>query len=261
MLDTFSPDVLLRQLIGALFFPPLNTLIPIVLALVLRQKWPRSCKAVLGLAIFATYLQTTPWLAMALNRPLESRHAIAKLEQVRHTQAIVVLGGGKQRAPEYAANVPTDNAYARLRYGAYLARTTGLPLLVSGGAPIPGEAEATVMTRALQQEYGITPRWIEVKSETTADNAVFSAAMLHAANVDRITLVTQAWHMPRAVRVFKDVDLNVLAAPTGFTLYDGFALQHWIPAGSASAEVYRAEREWLGLLYYQLRDLLQKDSR
>lgn len=252
MLETISPDVLVRQFIGALFFPPLNSLFLLLLAYWWQRRMPRAARCLAAVALLLLYLQATPWLAMRLNGALEST-PVASLDAVRQSGAIVVLGGGKRPAPEYAANVPSGDTFTRLRYGAYLARATGLPLLVSGGAPSGGEPEALVMARALQQDFGITPRWIEDRSDTTADNARLSAALLRQAKVGRITLVTQAWHMRRAQPLFAAQGLAVLAAPTGFTRYDGIGLQHWLPAGRAMQEVFQAEREWLGLLYYRLR--------
>lgn len=255
MLDTISPDVLVRQFLGALFFPPLNGLLLLLVGLYWQRRALRRAPYMIAAAVLLLYLQSTPWLAMRLNGLLEPS-SVASLAQVRQTQAIVVLGGGKRPAPEYAANVPGGDSYARLRYAAYLARASGLPLLVSGGAPSGGEAEALIMARALLQEYGLVVRWIETGSETTADNARLSAALLHAAGLGRITLVTQAWHMPRAARLFEAQKLQVLPAPTGFTRYEGAALQHWLPVGRAMQEVYQAEREGLGLLYHQLRHVV-----
>ncbi|MNR47060.1 hypothetical protein D3C85_1661160 [compost metagenome] len=62
--------------------------------------------------------------------------------------------------------------------------------------------------------------------------------------------------MPRALPPFRAAGLQVLAAPTGYSRYDGIWLQHWLPSGRAMQEVYQAEREWLGLLYYRLRSLI-----
>ncbi|MCQ4144686.1 YdcF family protein [Vogesella sp. AC12] len=255
MFDTLSPDVLLRQALGALFFPPLNGLLLLLAGGYWQRRAPAAGRLLLLLALLLSYLQATPWLAMRLNGALET-FAPATLAQVRTTGAIVVLGGGQRPAPEYAANVPSGDSLARLRYGAYLARASGLPLLLTGGAPNGGEAEAVVMARVLQQDYGITPRWVEAAAETTADNARLSAALLREAKVGRITLVTQAWHMPRALPSFRAAGLQVLAAPTGYSRYDGIWLQHWLPSGRAMQEVYQAEREWLGLLYYRLRSLI-----
>lgn len=50
----------------------------------------------------------------------------------------------------------------------------------------------------------------------TADNARLSAAMLKAEDIERIVLVTHAFHMPRARQLFAAEGLSVAAAPTDF---------------------------------------------
>lgn len=255
MLDTISPDVLLRQAIGALLLPPLNGLLLLLLAYWLRRYRPLGARVLTGAAVLLLYLQSTPWLAMQLNGALE-QFSVPALADVRRSGAIVVLGAGKRPAPEYAANVPGADSFGRLRYAVYLSRASGVPLLLSGGSPVGGEAEALVMARALQQDYGITPRWLEGASDTTGDNARLSAALLRQAGISRITLVTQAWHMARALPLFREQGLQVLPAPTGFTRYDGVPAQQWLPSGRAMQEVHQAQREWLGRCYFQLRNMV-----
>ncbi|MFX7731723.1 YdcF family protein, partial [Acinetobacter baumannii] len=91
----------------------------------------------------------------------------------------------------------------RLQYAAYLARRTGLPILVTGGSPDGSpESEAALMARNLQRDVGVPVRWQETRADTTAQNASYSAAMLKADGIERILLVTDSIHMPRAMRVF-----------------------------------------------------------
>lgn len=260
MSDTVSLDLMLRQLLAMLFLPPLNALLLLSGAWLLRHRWTRSARAATLTALLLIYLQSTPWLASQLNESL-SPYPPATLAQVRQSEAIVILGAGKRPAREYAANVPTGDALARLRYGVWLSRQSGVPILLSGGAPIPGEAEALVMARVLRQEYGLTPRWLEAASNTTDDNARLSAQILRQHKVGRITLVTQAWHMPRAMAAFATTGLQVLPAPTGFVEYEGVALHKWLPSGRAMQEVHQAEREWLGRGFYQLREIIRSMTR
>ena len=51
-----------------------------------------------------------------------------------HAKAVVILGGGVRRnAPEYGGDTLATLTLERVRYGARVARLTGLPVLVSGG--------------------------------------------------------------------------------------------------------------------------------
>jgi uncharacterized SAM-binding protein YcdF (DUF218 family) len=128
-------------------------------------------------------------------------------------QAIVILGGGTARhgAPEFAhAPAAGSDLLERLAYGAYLARRTGLPILVTGDF-----AEAEAMHTALARDFGVPTRWIESHSNDTYQNAQFSAALLRESGVSRILLVTSATHEYRAAREFEASGLQVIPAPTG----------------------------------------------
>ncbi|MFC3533045.1 YdcF family protein [Vogesella facilis] len=248
-------QVLLHQLLGAVLLPPFVYLLPIVAGLLLWRRRPRLARALSWGGVLLAWLLALPVTAITLNGWLE-RYPPATLQQVRQTQAIVVLSGGKKPAPEYAANVLAADSAARLRYGAWLVRRSGLPLLLSGGAPLGGEAEAQVMAHSLRDDYALSPRWLEDKSNTTLQNAQFSVKLLREAGISRITLVTQAWHMRRALPFFQQQGLQVLPAPTGFTRYDGAGVLNWIPQGRALQENHQALRELLGALYYAVRSLL-----
>ena len=198
------------------------------------------------------YALSTPMLAMWLNRGLEVYPAL-DAGQLARVDAIVVLSGGKKPAPEYGGMEPGADSLARLRYGARLARQSGKPLLLSGGAPQGGEAEAAVMARVLRQDYGLSPRWVETRSDTTLENARYAAAMLRADGVERIALVSQGWHLRRALPMFQRQGLEVSAAPTGFIRYDGGGIAWYLPSGRAMQECHSALREWLGILFYRLK--------
>jgi uncharacterized SAM-binding protein YcdF (DUF218 family) len=83
-------------------------------------------------------------------------------------------------------------------------------LLTSGGRAWAGRVEADVL-RDLVAEAGV-PRDAVVRercSLDTRDNARFSAAFLHRRGVRQVTLVTCAWHLPRATKLFECAGLEV----------------------------------------------------
>lgn len=247
--------VLLHLLLGSLMLPPLNYLLLALAGWLLQRRRPKLGRSLVLFAGLSAYLLSLPVTAMWLNSWLE-RYPPLSLAQARTAQAIVVLGGGVKPAPEYAANVLTGAANQRLQYGAWLARQTGLPILVSGGAPLGGEPEAAVMARVLLQSYGLSVRWQEGASRTTLENARYSQALLAKDGIQRVVLVTQAWHMPRALPFFTAQGLQVLPASTGYSRYDGQGLVHWLPSGTALQECHQALRELVGMLYYTIRQQL-----
>ena len=132
--------------------------------------------------------------------------------------AIVILSAGRRiYAPEFGGETADELTLERVRYGAKLARETHLPLLVSGGSTGDDALPlAALMANVLEGDYGITPKWQEARSKTTAENAIFSAGILKSAGISRVILVTHAWHMKRAAATFSANGMTVIAAPTAF---------------------------------------------
>jgi uncharacterized SAM-binding protein YcdF (DUF218 family) len=250
-----SVSWIINTVVGTVLLPPFNLILLTGLGLWLARKRPRLGLVLSALALAILTALSTGVGARLLARPLESQNPpITSMKQI-DAQAIIVLGGGRiLDAPEYGGqDVPKMTTLGRLRYGAYLQRATGLPVLVSGGAPdgSPG-SEADMMARVLRNEMAVPVQWIENKSDNTAQNAQFSAKILHAAGVQKIALVTDALHMPRARRAFEQFGITVLPAPTVFTTTEQISRKAWLPTAHGLELSFYALHEWLGLLWYQL---------
>jgi uncharacterized SAM-binding protein YcdF (DUF218 family) len=242
-----------KEILVALLLPPGNGLFLICVAgLFRRRRWAFGLAA-LGTALLT--LQSLPPVAGLLMAPLESR-AGPVLQDADGAQAIVVLSGGLDReAPEYGGDTAGERTLLRLRYGAVLAHRFGLPVLVSGGRPDNAtRTEAAVMADILEREFAVRVRWQESQSRTTAENATMSAKILRDAGVHRIVLVTQAFHIPRAVRLFRAAGLEVKPAPTQFKSADRspFTPLDLLPRISALHNSYYALHEWLGIAWLAL---------
>ncbi|MEZ5449281.1 MAG: YdcF family protein [Thiolinea sp.] len=195
------------------------------------------------------------WLLGTLEQQYPPREHIWENQPV--PQAIVVLGAGRNRnAPEYGGQSTSLMGMERLRYAALLYRETGLPILVTGGRPLPDEqSEAELMRATLQDEFQVPVRWLEEDSHTTWQNAEFTDRILTKAGVHSAWLITQAWHMPRSLYAFRGRQVAYLPASTSFggsipwtDLYT-----HWIPQPTALSRSLIALHEWIGLLWYRLR--------
>jgi len=195
-----------------------------------------------------------PWSAAALLRSLQTSPALE--DPIRdQPQAIVILSADAiSWAPEFGAATVGRLTLERLRYGAHLARQTGLPLLVTGG---PSRSEiasrAELMRRVLEQEFGLAVRHVEDGSSDTLENARASARLLAADGVERVILVTHAWHMPRALSAFRSTGLTVVPGPTAFRDWPELGLSSFVPSARSLQESSWAFHEWLGRAYYALR--------
>lgn len=244
----------------SLLAPPGPQLLLVLAGLWLqRRRRPWLGGGLVATGLLSLYLMATPLGATWLARGLEAAPPLPEDPRAwGGAQAIVVLGGGRDPAPEYGGrDVPNYWTAARLRYGAHLYRLSGLPLAVSGGVVGDDpEPEATVMARSLRQDHVVNVRWEEGGSRTTWENAVLSARLLQPAGVRRIVLVTQDLHMRRARMAFAHAGFEVVPAPLDF-VPAGLARLPWPLRLAPSPEAFMASsqalHEYAGLVAYRLR--------
>ena len=236
--------------------PPGNVLALLLLAILLIRHKPKTSKTLTVLSFLALYLMSTPFIAGQLADRLEF-HPTLESNQTRapNNTAIVILSGDRNnRAEEYSGQTVGRYTLERIRYGAHLQRLTGLPILVSGGLPdrTTGITLAELMAKVLAESTS-GQIWLETKSRSTAENAINSQVVLTPKGIDEIYLVTQAWHMPRAVFMFEKSGFKVTPAPTGF---EGGVLPDFnafLPSASSLLISRQTLREMGALLWYRLR--------
>ncbi|RPH58966.1 MAG: YdcF family protein, partial [Burkholderiales bacterium] len=193
----------------------------------------------------------------AAGPPLDEAALRALMARSDAPRAIAILGGGYRadlhERPERFR--PHPRTTERLLYGAWIARVTGLPVLVSGGAQ-PGVevSEAALMKRMLETQLGARVRWSDLKSRDTAGNARESAALLLGEKRRRVLLVTHAAHMPRARAAFEKAGLDPLPAPHGYYGTPvGTDWSDWLPSAHGVSVNWLAVHEFVGGLWYRLR--------
>ncbi len=253
-----SVSAIVLAVVQALILPPLSLFLVYGVGLTLRVWRPRLGSMLCSGAIAILFLLCTNAGAWLLVRPLESLETPLQSTKDTGAQAIVVLAAGRlEHSPEYAEkDIPDYIALARLQYAAKLHRETKLPVLVSGGNGTPDgriEPLANGMVRVLQDDFATPVKWIEDKSDNTAENAAFSAQILKQAGVSRILLVTDAMHMRRSRIVFLQAGLEVVAAPTIFFSKDQVALLDFLPGAEGLRRSRYAMHEWLGMAWYCVR--------
>lgn len=232
--------VLVILLVAALvaWFRPLSAWRPVVLAFIVL--YPLSTQFVAD--------QLMWWIEPAARDPAADKSG----------QAIVVLGGGTYfSAPEYGGDTVKAPVLERLRYAAHLHRALDKPVLASGsapeGSPIP---EAQLMRQVLQQDFRVPVQWIEEGSRNTFENALKSASLLKPAGIERIYLVTHAWHMRRARLAFEHAGFKVIPAPTGFATRFRLTVIDFLPDARALRDSGLFFREVAGSGWYYLRALV-----
>jgi uncharacterized SAM-binding protein YcdF (DUF218 family) len=117
-----------------------------------------------------------------------------------------------------------------------------------------GASEADVVLR-LFESFGIAPERVilESRSRNTVENARFTKELVRPQPDERWLLVTSAYHMPRAIGVFRRQDFAVQAYPVDFRTVGPADLLTLFPM--LSAGLHRTDaalHEWIGLVAYWL---------
>lgn len=234
--------------VTTLVLPPGGPIVLVALGVVVLRRHPRTGRALALIGAAALWLLSLPMVANALVTTLGGAWSL-DLAAAKKADAIVILGGGvRVQALEYGGDTLGRLTLERVRYGAHLARQTGLPVLVTGGAAEPDvRAEADLMREALEHEYGVPVRWAESRSRNTRENAAYSAKMLAAEGKRRVVLVMHAFDVRRAKGLFEAAGLDVIAAPTQVPRWDDLEVADFLPSVGALHTAHFATYELLAL--------------
>ena len=247
----------ITNLVSAFLLPPLNLLLIAVLGLWLWHKRPFIARWLLTTSVVLLWLLSTPFFAGAMMHSLEGEPYVTDTSKPL-ADAIVVLGGGTYfRAPEYGGDTVGKETLERLRYAAKLSRETGKPILVTGGTPLGNTlSEAEQMKQVLEHEFNVPVKWVEGASDNTSENARLSRQVLKQAGIERIYLVTHAWHMPRAVQAFRAAGFQVVPAATAYTTRYQTDLLEFVPNAYALRDSRIFMHELIGMFSYRLKSKL-----
>jgi len=259
-----------KPVLSALLLPP----VPLLLLTLFGARlmfwrrglgWLLILLAVLGLW-FSACSAAGEWLQKSLLSPPPPLSA-SQLGELRKSMlsgkgsvAIVVLGGGREsRSPEYGVASLSPQAMERLRYGVWIGRDIGAPVMFSGGlghSAEPGAPEAEIAAEIAAREFVRPLRWTEPRARDTRENAQFSTALLKDQGIQQVVIVTHGWHMPRAMRAFKeaaqrnDAKWELVPAPMGLAQRVERPVLRWIPSSEGFLLVRAVLREkvgwWLG---------------
>lgn len=247
---------MLRYFLTEMMLPPAINILLLVAAAVLWRLRRRIAMGLLALGAGSLLLLAMPSVKVLLYQGLERYAPVdltASMTQESPPRAIVVLSGGLIKdAPEYGRSVAGSSSIKRILYAAELHHQSGLPVLLTGGVPGDAEmSEAEAMAHILAR-FNIWPRWLERASQNTWENAQFSARLLQQSNIQKVVLVTEAWHMPRAVYSFQRHGIDVIAASTGYRSVPVDWSYGLIPNAGTLAQSAEAVREYLGMVVYRL---------
>ena len=254
-------QVYLHKILPFLLLPVGLTLMLLLAGLLLKRRslvW-------LGLAVL--WLSSTPILSNFMIRSAENWAERLPINDMPTADAIVVLSGGRVVAPGAEA-VSEWGDVNRFFGGIELFKADRAPLLIFTGGWSPLEPKARPEGEWML-EYA---RTLGVPTKNmlstgpvfnTAEESQAVAALLSkssaAGRKPHVLLVTSAFHVNRAQRLFERAGLRVSPFPVDFKVSAGGkrGFLDFLPSAGALELTNKAWHEMYGRLYYAIRAVVQ----
>jgi len=247
----------LSKTVGYLLLPT-NFMIGLGLlgAVLLATRCARAGRRLLVLSIVLLALAGFSPLGNWLLYPLEQRFPPWDAAHGA-PDGIVVLGGSIDADLSAAhGEAVVRSAADRILVAAALARRyPNARVIFSGGSAdlVDNDAREADYAGALFESLGVdkTRLIMERRSRNTEENAEFSKALAAPKTGERWLLVTSAFHMPRAIGLFRKAGFAIEACPVDWRVggrADLGALS--VVAGEGLGRTDLGLREWIGLLAY-----------
>lgn len=208
--------------------------------------------------LLVTFLPIGQWLIL----PVERRFP-ELIDPPGRIDGIVVLGGGLDVGPSLGRrHLELNEGAERLTASAALARRHPEAKVIYSGIKgrLVETADQAPDIAGFYADYGIDRArvLIEDASRNTLENALFSKDMAKPEPDEVWVLVTSAWHMPRSIGVFRQLDWPVVAMPVDFRrprqieLNDYLSLIAQPHVSDRLGELDEAVKAWVGLAAYWL---------
>ena len=222
----------------------------------------RSAMVLSASAIALFWTGANPLVANWLMATLESQHQVDP-RTLPQADVAIVLGGAIYSPSPPRQDPELGEAADRVWHAARLYRAGHVKRIIVVGGNLPwwpgGEPEAALIQKLLV-ELGVPATAIQTgdTSRNTFEKAIEARALMKEQPFAAGLLVTSAWHMPRALAVFKKAGLPVVPAPCDYRSGDGRSgtLLDWVPNAQALAITSTALREWIGYHVYRWRGWL-----
>jgi uncharacterized SAM-binding protein YcdF (DUF218 family) len=247
--------------IAGVVFGPLGIVVILMLAALIFYRRPRLGRGLLITAVVLLWGMSAGMFSDPLLRALEYRVPSVSLENAPAEPVIIVLGGFLNTPTRARPHPVLTHSADRLVQAFRLYRAGKAPLILISSGTVPmfgvGTETESEAARTMLQEWGVPASAIlvETHSQSTHENAVFSARLLAERGIRSALLVTSASHMPRAFACFRKAGMDVVACPADY-------LTGWAPADlpfrvlphtEALNDTAAAFHEYMGLFLYKLR--------
>ena len=210
------------------------------------------------LAVSVLILCSIPIFSNKLITYLENEYILSDASSAKTANAIVVLSGmvrtiNSKNGLSYEWGEASDRIFA----GIELIKKNKAPIMVLTGGKLPwsvGKPEGEYL-RDIAIKYGVPNKNILLTEnvENTDQEAKAVAELLNKAS-PKIILVTSAFHMPRAQKVFEAAGINIEPFAVDFLSgADKYTIINFIPSAKAFDQTSFFIKELIGRLYYNLK--------
>jgi uncharacterized SAM-binding protein YcdF (DUF218 family) len=258
--------IVLSKILPPLIYPVGFACLLLVVSILLYRKrvWHNT---LLITALLVLVVGGNRWVAYSLVRSLEWKYLPSN--EIPQEPVIVLLGGSTHSASYPRQTVEVSSSGDRIFYSYWLYKQGKASHLLLSGGNIdwlsPDGQPADDMAWML--EFLGVPAdaiWLEKNSLNTYENALFSRQILDQKEIHNIILVTSAIHMPRSVKLFEKQGLDVVPAPTDFTVTQAgwnqlmhpnlpTLLANLIPSADNLNLTAKALKEYIGIFVYGLK--------
>ena len=217
----------------------------------------RLAKVALSCAVLTLLICSSP-LSTMLYEKHERLHLPVKVSDSESADAIVVLGGdvGLPLPPRYHSEVNGNRTLHAMRL--YKAGKAPMIVLTGGNVFLQKEMRSEAYYSAkLLIAWGVPSDviFLEGDSRNTYENAKKTQKLLEPRQIDKILLVTSAFHMERALRTFRTAGVACIPSPSSYSMveYSKPLLLDWIPSMGNFGKMRAVIHEKLGILVYGYR--------
>ncbi len=263
-------DFLFFSKLLPLFVYPLGlACILLLVSLFFGFKRSRWTPLPIALALIILLLASNPNLSDRAFKSLEWQYLPPS--EMPEADAIVVLGGATRGISPPGIMVDMNEHGDRLLYAAKLYKEGLAPLIILSGGRIDWygnqESEAIDMAEILQI-MGIPESALikEPNSLNTYQNAAYTKKILEQRSINKVILITSAFHMPRSVAIFRRQQIDIIPAPTDFFITEHILQKYdyspeskiigFFPSAGSLDRTTKIIKEYIGIVVYRLRGWL-----
>ena len=228
---------------------------------VLFRRWrhltwlERGACLLLAVTTGTLLMASLPIVASLLMYSVESRYREPTPADLARANAVVVLDGGYVKGRDPSRDWLGGVTVGRVLCGVDGFRQSGAKWLVMSGGS--GGGRSVELMRYLAIDRGVPPQQIllEPLSRNTFEHPLEVRKLAQVSEADTLAIVTDAFHVPRAMREFKRYFPKAIPVPCDVHALPSVGPRQFLPQIGALGRTTTTLHEYLGVVWYGVRHL------